>query len=134
MCIRDSFNNLKKRFMDTMGVATEQAIENNFASFISTRNTFNKTAAMAYNIYDATSRAVRAAYIKELVASGDVVVNGMGEPVHDLNQIQEEELNARLKKAMPILHTAMSSMNDELDAGLLMACLLYTSPSPRDRG
>lgn len=115
------FNSLKQQFMNSMGVATEQAIENNFAAFISTRNTFNKTAAMAYNIYDATAKAVREAYIKELVASGDVVVNGVGEPVHDLNQVQEDELNSRLKKAMPILHTAMSSLDDDLDSGLMMA-------------
>lgn len=115
------FDNLKRKFHRTLGVATHEAIKNNFESFISTRNVFNKTAAMAYNLYKSTSDAIRREYTKELIAEGLIPVTGTGEPIHDLNEIQEAELDARLKKALPVLHTAMSSMNDELDAGLMMA-------------
>ena len=49
-------------------------------------------------------------------------------------RLTKDELDERLDRALaPLTHTELAALTGDLPDGLATACLLYTSPSPRDR-
>jgi hypothetical protein len=112
---------LKGVFKDTIGKSVKSTMQRDFSVFIEQRKQFNLTAQMTFELYNATFTAMRDAKIAELVASGDIAVDGKGNPIHDLTAAQEKEIRIQLDAMTPLLHTAMSSDSKDLNAGLHMS-------------
>jgi hypothetical protein len=112
---------LKKSFKDTLGKSVGETMEADFSAFIAQRNDFNKSAEMAFELYNAAYTGLRDAYIDELVKSGEIATNSKGQPIHDLTAQQETELRKRLSRLTPIMHTLMSKDSGSLAAGLYVS-------------
>ena len=112
---------LKKSFKDTLGKSVGETMEADFSAFIAQRNDFNKSAEMAFELYNAAYTGLRDAYLDELVKSGEIATNSKGQPIHDLTAQQETELRKRLSRLTPIMHTLMSKDSGSLAAGLYVS-------------
>lgn len=113
---------LKKSFKDTIGKTVQSTMETEFKTFIERRESFNKSAKTAFEIYNAAYTSLKDAYLAELVTSGDVEVNPTTKaPLHDLTAKQEAELRKRLSALTPILHTLMSKESKSLKSGINMS-------------
>ena len=113
---------LKKSFKDTIGKTVQSTMETEFKTFIERRESFNKSAKIAFEIYNAAYTSLKDAYLAELVASGDIEVNPTTKaPLHDLTAQQEAELRKRLSALTPILHTLMSKESKSLKSGINMS-------------
>ena len=125
---------IKKVFNLVIGKAVSRTLQDEHSVFLERKKQFNDTAQLVSSIYNAVYEGEREAYIKELVASGELplipkgtridknkqVVETGGKRYNDLTKKQEKELEARLQKIRPMLHTVMSKKGRNLDAGLLM--------------
>lgn len=110
---------LKSTFTKTVGAAVRSTMETDFAPYIAQRSQFNLAAQTTFELYHAVYKGLRDTLIAELVESGEIVVNPTTkEPLHDLTAAQEGELQKRLAKMTPVLHTAMSKDSGSLRAGL----------------
>jgi hypothetical protein len=112
---------LKKSFKDTLGKSVGETMEADFSAFIAQRNDFNKSAEMAFELYNAAYTGLRDAYIDELIKDKKIAVDGKKQPIHDLTAQQETELRKRLSRLTPIMHTLMSKDSGSLAAGLYVS-------------
>lgn len=106
-----------------VGEAMEEVVKQEFGGFIDKRNELNATSRAVFGLYDAVKQGMREAYIKELMAAGDLPVNDKGTQIGDLTQRQEDELTNRLQGLAPVMKTAMSK-NDGSNGtrtGILLA-------------
>lgn len=113
---------LKAAFTNSLGKAVEETMKQDFAAYINKRRTFNRSASLAFDLYNAVYTGLRAQRVADLVKSGDIEVNAKtGKPIHDLTNKQEEALRKEVQSILPIVHTAFSQESGELSAGLLAA-------------
>lgn len=106
-----------------VGEAMEEVVKQEFGGFIARRNELNTTSRAVFGLYDAVKQGMREAYIKELLAAGELPVNSKGTQIGDLTQRQEDELTNRLQGLVPVMKTAMSK-NDGSNGtrtGILLA-------------
>ena len=58
-----------------------------------------------------------------------------GTPAHELRELNNEELTTRLREAKEeLFNLRFQAATGQLTNNRRLGCLLYTSPSPRDRG
>lgn len=95
-------------FKDTLGVAVEATMKSEFGDFLAVRDTINDTANAAFGLYDAAYQGIRQDVIAELVKSGDIAANAVGNEFHDLTEKQEALIDKRIKALNPTVHTYMS--------------------------
>lgn len=112
---------IKDFFYSNFGQVAEYVMETEFADLLSRRDHINKLSRFTHGLYDSAYQAVRAQFIKDLVAKGELKTNKHGEPVQDLSAKQERELMAKLRKAEPVMATLMSLRSNDLGAGLSVA-------------
>ncbi|BAR94673.1 virion RNA polymerase [Pseudomonas phage KPP21] len=108
---------LKNSFYQLLGKKVEEALNDTYAEFISRRDVINKTANMAFQMYEAAFQAKR----EQMLKTADLPRGKDGQPYTDLTREQIEQIRKELKPMEPILHTAFSKDSGELDAGMLMA-------------
>ncbi|AKC04779.1 virion RNA polymerase [Pseudomonas phage YH30] len=108
---------IKAAFYDLLGSKVESALNDTYEVFIARRDTINKTANMAFQMYEAVFQARR----DELLASANLPRGNDGQPFADLTRAQIDQIRNELKDMEPILHTAFSKASGDLDSGMLMA-------------
>jgi len=107
---------LRSAYTSTIGAATKEVVGTNFKPFLDRSKLVTQTVNLTYGLYEAVYSASRLAMIKEMG-----IPISMGEPIHDLSKVQEEELAERLKDILPTMHTAMSKDEGKVDNGILLA-------------
>ncbi len=107
---------LRKAYSDTIGVAAKEVVGANFKPFLDRSKLVTQTVNLTYGLYESVYNASREAMIKEM---GIPMLKG--EPIHDLTVAQEAELAERLKAILPVMHTAMSKDEGNVDNGILLA-------------
>jgi hypothetical protein len=109
---------LKKSFYELLGKPTEDALADNYATFIARRNVINQTAQLSFDLYNAVREGVT-----EFVeaASPDVVRNNAGEAIRVLTKEQLTQVDKLMGDMAPILQTAMSQAANQREAGMYMA-------------
>lgn len=113
-------NILKQAFTQSLGKAVEATMKQDFSAYINKRRTFNKSAQLAFDLYNAVYTGLRAQRVDELVKSGEITVNAKtGKPVHDLTNKQEAALRQEVQSILPLVHTAFSQESGELSSGLM---------------
>lgn len=112
---------IKQSFENTLGKAVSATMKQDFEVFMERRNEFNKAAQASFEIYNSVYQAARQAKIAELIESGEIAVNGKGEPMHGLSPKQEAAIRAELDGFSPVANTAFSAAAGELGAGLALA-------------
>lgn len=114
-------DSLKKAFKNTVGKAVAETMTQDFDSFITQRKQFNQAAQMAFALHNAAYTGLRDQMIEKLIESGEIAVNGKGEPIHDLTAQQENQLRKQLTDLAPVMHTMMSKESGQLNAGLYIS-------------
>lgn len=112
---------LKRAFKVTIGKAVSETMQQDFEAFISQRQQFNQAAQMTFELYNAAYTGLRGQMIEDLIASGELAVNGKGQAIHDLTAQQEAQLRKQLSTISPIMHTLMSKDSGQLNAGLYIS-------------
>lgn len=113
-------NMLRNSFAESLGKAVAETMKRDFRVYIEKRRTFNTSAQLAFNLYNAVYTGMRQQRIDELVKSGQIAVNPTtGQPIQDLSKKQEAQLRKELEGIMPLVHTAFSKESGQLNAGLL---------------
>jgi hypothetical protein len=113
---------LKGAFKDSLGVAVEETMKQDFEVFIAQRTEFNKTAQLTFEVYNAVYQGMREEMITQLVADGKMAVNPKtGVPIHDLTNAQEVELRKQTAALLPVMNTPMSQESKDLEAGIMVA-------------
>jgi hypothetical protein len=107
---------LRKAYSDTIGVAAKEVVGTNFKPFLDRSKLVTQTVNLTYGLYEAVYNASREAMIKEMG-----IPMSKGEPIHDLTVAQEAELAKRLKDILPVMHTAMSKDEGNVENGILLA-------------
>jgi hypothetical protein len=128
-------------FAETVGEATKSVIEGDFATYLSRRDTFNKVAQQTHVLYDSLVKGIRRGYIEELMDAHDRGEKGVAyirrtdtrngkkirDPIHDLTKAQEREVAKRTEKLRPLIHTAMSKEDGDLNGGILLSKYVNTT-------
>ena len=110
-------NHAVAQFEITLGKHVKTALKEQFGDFIEFRDQMSRVASHSYSMFQLVRNFEKRKFLKEL----NIKTNKQGEPLQTLTARQEEELNARIRAAMPVMHTAMSKRSSELGAGLHMA-------------
>lgn len=108
---------LVKVYSKTVGQAATEVVEKNFKAFLDRKKLLTETTSMAYSLYEAVYNGMREEMIRELGIPRDA----KGQLIHDLSADQEKELQDKLASILPLMHTAMSQDEGNLDAGILLA-------------
>lgn len=114
---------LINEFKDTLGLAVEATVNQDFESLLTARKEFNGVASVTFDMFNAAYTGLRNQLVAELVESGEIDATENGVPRHDLTPAQEDILAERIAKITPTLQTAMSRMSGDAAAntGMLVA-------------
>ncbi|MBO6279426.1 MAG: hypothetical protein J6N20_18710, partial [Pseudomonas sp.] len=109
---------LKDSFYELLGEPTEQALADNYATFIARRNVINQTAQLSFDLFNAVREGVT-----EFVegSSPDVPRNNAGAAIRTLTKAQQDRVNSIMGDMAPILQTAMSQASGQRESGMYMA-------------
>ena len=107
---------IKKAFHATLGTAAKEAIGSDYADYLRSRDTVNRTANLIYDLSNAVISAMREEYIKGLVET-----DKNGAPLHALTRNQEKEFQKRVKKFLPLVHTVGSKRDGKITNGVSLA-------------
>lgn len=111
---------LKNTFTKSLGKAVAETMKQDFQAYIDKRRVFNRSAQLAFDLYNAAYTGLREQRIAELVKSGEIAVNATtGKPLQDLTNKQEAQLRKDVQSILPLVHTAFSQESNQLDAGLM---------------
>lgn len=122
---------LKRSFYELLGEPTEQALADNYATFIARRNVINQTAQLSFDLFN----AVREGVTEFVEANSPEVPKGMVyktdpttgkkvgnlEPIRTLTKPQQAQVNELMGDMAPILQTALSTASNQPDAGIMLA-------------
>lgn len=108
-------------FFKGLGEPTSNVMNQEFAAILERRNHINKSAKFLFELYDSAYQRLRGAKFAELVAAGQVEVDGAGKPIWELTQAQEQEIRKKLQGMDPRMHSVMSLRSNDRGAGLMMA-------------
>lgn len=109
-------NAIKASFYDLLGSKVEENLNDTYAVFMARRDTINKSANLAYELYQAAFEAKR----QVLLETADLPRGKTGLPFSDLTKAQNNAIVAELKGMQPLLHTPMSKASNNLEAGMSM--------------
>ena len=117
---KEQIANLKGVFTETIGEAVKSTMKQDFATFIEQRRSFNISAQLSFDLYNAIYTGLREDRINQLVKEGKIPTNKTtGKPMHDLTRAQESALRKEIQSVMPIMHTAFSQKSGDLSGGIL---------------
>ena len=115
----DQLKAIKGSFTRTVGSAVKSTFESEFGELLQRRNQLNKTAQLAFAIYDGAYQALRAEYVKKVMVKGEDTDKN-GKPLHDLTAEQEADLRKQLIRMFPTLQSLLSQNSRQLGTGLGM--------------
>ncbi|MGQ3469346.1 hypothetical protein, partial [Xanthomonas campestris] len=95
---------LKNSFYQLLGKKVEEALNDTYAEFISRRDVINKTANMAFQMYEAAFQAKR----EQMLKTADLPRGKDGQPYNGLCRVQIDQIRKELEPMVPMLHTAFS--------------------------
>lgn len=116
---------LRKPFMSVIGLPAQKALKEQFEAFIDARKVLSETSTTLHDLYTKAKATIEQRYINELMDNGEmpyiISENAYGKqtriPQKGLSKSQKAELRKRLAPVLPIVHTAFSSKDGELEAG-----------------
>ena len=117
----EQVNAIQEAFKISFGKAVKTTMTARFGEFIERRKQFNTTAELTFRLYDAVERGVRSSFIKELIAKGEMATDSNGNPLHDMTKEQEAAFRKMLTPIAPVIHTPLSKMSTQLNAGLYIS-------------
>lgn len=112
---------LKNHFSNTLGVAVKDAMEQDFGTFIERRQVLNQSANAAYRLYWAAYEHERQKLLDRLVKDGTIPTRKSGGALLDLTPEQDAEIRTKLKALEPVIHSAFSKVEGNLDNGIFLA-------------
>lgn len=107
---------LSKAYSKTVGETTTEVIKDTFGPLLAKTRLLTNTTQLTFELYGSVYQAMRNEMIKELNIPMD-----KGVPIHDLSVEQEKELEQRMKSMAPVMHTAMSTDDGNVNSGILLA-------------
>lgn len=122
---------IKATFHELLGSKVEDSLKDNYGLFIERRDTVNKTAQLAFRLYDAayTSLVEQAEETSPSIArrnwtrtdkkTGKVTTGT--QTLSSLSEAEMKAINDRLNDMQPILMTAMAKQSNQLSAGMNMS-------------
>jgi hypothetical protein len=123
---------LKKSFYDLLGKPTEDALADNYATFIARRNVINQTAQLSFDLYNAVrdgvtefvttnSPDVPTTTYRPRIKGTDQRGAPVTEAIRTLTKEQLTKVTELMGDMAPILQTAMSQAAKQREAGMYMA-------------
>jgi len=116
-------------FDKTLGDAVKATMEEMFSVFLERRKVLNQGAQVSAQLYTAMLEHLAEQKVESLIGQGKLAARGekpnnRGEvnpqPLQDLSPTQIAEIEEQLKDLKPVTHSAMSQVEDDLDAGLFL--------------
>lgn len=113
---------IKNTFHEMLGSKVEDSLKDNYGLFIARRDTVNKTAQLAFRLYDAAYTALT----EQAEETSPSIARRTGKTgkqtaLSSLSTAEVAAINDRLTDMQPILQTAMSKQSDQLAAGMNMS-------------
>ncbi|AUV61826.1 virion RNA polymerase [Pseudomonas phage Littlefix] len=113
---------IKATFHEMLGSKVEDSLKDNYGLFIARRDTVNKTAQLAFRLYDAAYTALtEQAEETSTSIARRTGKTGKQTALSSLSTAEVKAINDRLTDMQPILQTAMSKQSDQLAAGMNMS-------------
>lgn len=118
---------VKKAFGYVFNEPVKQAIEGNFAGFLTRRDTFTLAAEFTHGVYSTVYSAMRQELIDKLIAdeltmpgTGIASTTDKGKRValRDLSKNEERQLEKQLSKLFPVVQTLFSIESNQPKSGL----------------
>ena len=125
---------LRSAFQVLMGKSVASTFKSNFAQYAETRDTMNRTVQAAWHVYHSAYASARKAEMERLMDEGLVAsrisVSKAGDktrqPLHDMNADQLAVVRLRVKHLLPVLQSAYSLEEDNINVGLQMGKIRAT--------
>lgn len=121
----DQVNALREGFEDTLGTHIGNTFKRVFKDYLAKRDAIVKASSVAYNMYISLKTLYTNQMIDQAVASGAIASfvgkNKKRYAAYDLSANQKAKIDAKLGKAMPMVHTILSKREDNVKAGLMLA-------------
>lgn len=102
---------------EVVGYAAQKVVERNFSVFLKRRKQMTEATQLTFDLYNAAYKALREEYIDKV----GIPRNKAGVPMHDLSAEQEVEFQDSLREIAPLMDTAMSKDDNEINNGILLA-------------
>lgn len=120
---------LRRSFKIMMGNATSQTLDTYFSEFNVKRDHTNKVIQAAFETFSAAYQDAKARLIAQLIDEGKMPYReitkgkhkGKKEALRDLTAKEESFLRKQMLQLLPLMHTAYSKAEGNLDAGILAA-------------
>lgn len=116
---------IKSGYKFAIGKSVKPMMEAKYGKFLSTRRSMNQAAQLSFELYNAAYKHLKEKTINELMESGElpyrIRANGSKLALTDLTKAQDQAIRDKLKALEPVLHTPLSKMSDELDAGIFLS-------------
>ena len=114
---------LAKRYAREMKPYLKTVLEKDFSGFIDTRQALNTAANGAFYLYETAYKFLREKKIEEKKKLQKLPLGGKNQSavLQDLTAKDEAEIREQLGELMPLAHTPLSKISDELSSGLLLS-------------
>ena len=128
---QSQMNHAREIFKRTIGAGVESSLEENFQDFINTRTELNQAAHVGYQRYNTVYEMLREDLIQKLMWEDKLpwynppIPGKKGQkntdirkPDRDLTEAEEKIITDQLAGIAPIIHTAYSTRDGDLSAGI----------------
>lgn len=140
---KDEIKSLQMAFNKTMGKALRDTLATDFAVFIERSSAVNNAAQVSHEMFKAAYEGMREQLIEHLMVAEEkepgtgiaytvrkrkiwnektnkIEASGpeYKDPIHDLTPAQLKELDRRVQKVLPLMHTKMSKDSKDIRTGL----------------
>lgn len=120
--MRNTFDFKQERVLmdahkEVVGYAAQKVVERNFSTFLERRKQMTDATQLTFDLYNAAYQALREEYIDKV----GIPRSKNGTPIHDLSAEQEKEFQDSLREIAPLMDTAMSRDDNEINNGILLA-------------
>jgi hypothetical protein len=130
---RQQETSLRRAFQIVLGHSMASTLKTNFLTYSTVRDTMNSTVQAAWHVYHSAYASARKAEMERLMDEGLIASRisvskdkesgkkiETRQPLHDMNAKQLAVVRIRVKHLLPILHSAYSRDEDNINVGLQM--------------
>lgn len=124
----DQIDTIGINFTATIGLAIKTAMDEQFADLNKSRQVVNIAGQAAWAKYNAAYEFIKEQIILDKIAKKELAtktVKGKEFPIQDLTKEDYAEIDNILKSMQPLMHTALSKLDGDLDAGMFVGKLTF---------
>jgi len=129
---KGDITNIKQVFDGVIGEQVREVLQQDFGEFLQIRTDMNNLAQASWARYNAAFNHLRDRKLQELIASGEMPTGKTGKPIRDLTRTELAEIEQELAPMAPVVHTMLSKLSNQPEAGIDVSKLQRVIAAPGD--